>query len=229
MSGSATPSAWPKAPHYECHTGNVKLFSKLGVTVYGAGSSHLPNPSTVDIVLDLADKYKQWGMPSHWTSAAIANEPVVVDMHIPDMTAPTWVTQQFWVALWADLVGEAKSRGGKVAVLVICFGGHGRTGTVLTALALAAKAIPKASKGGVGLSDPIAWVRSAYCEEAVESVAQINYIRKTFGVKSESKPAKTWGAVSAVNKKQLAGGTGGNGVVRTYGTGFLDDLHGGLD
>ena len=89
------------------------------------------------------------------------------------MTAPYWVGKQFWQALWSDLRGEAKKRNGELDVLVACFGGHGRTGTVLTALAIAAGAVPKNT-------DPIAWMRSNYCDYAIESITQLSYLTKTF-------------------------------------------------
>lgn len=48
-----------------------------------------------------------------------------------------------------------------------CLGGHGRTGTALACLAVIA-----------GLdSDPVQWVRSAYCERAVETDEQAEFVR----------------------------------------------------
>jgi hypothetical protein len=48
-----------------------------------------------------------------------------------------------------------------------CLGGHGRTGTALACLAVLA---------GHPAADAVAWVRSAYCEEAVETPEQEAFV-----------------------------------------------------
>lgn len=166
------------------------LFTAHGVSVYGGGSSHKVDIDAADIVLDLHDKYRVWAMPPTWSSAALANVPVIVSMYIPDMSAPYWIGKKFWKALWSDLMAEAKSRGGKVKVLATCFGGHGRTGTVLTALALAAGVIPKKA-------DPITWVRDHYCDHAIETTSQIVYLESLFGFKTVESGYKAYVAASA--------------------------------
>lgn len=63
-------------------------------------------------------------------------------------------------ALAQTIAAELKSRR---KVLVACDGGHGRTGTVLAAVAVV-----------LGLTrDPVNWIRANYCERAVESEIQI--------------------------------------------------------
>ena len=49
-----------------------------------------------------------------------------------------------------------------------CLGGHGRTGTALACLAVLS---------GVPAPDATAWVRSAYCNEAVETPEQEAFVR----------------------------------------------------
>lgn len=150
----------------------------------GAGSSHEADIDSVDIVLDLAGKFKPWGIPEQWSSFKYANKPRILDMYVTDMTAPYWVPKAFWKALWNDLVAEAASSPSKkLKVVSICIGGHGRTGTVLTALALAAGVV---SKG----DDPIAWLRKHYCSHALESNAQIAYLEETFKFSSNETPYK---------------------------------------
>lgn len=70
-----------------------------------------------------------------------------------------------------------------------CIGGHGRTGTFLAALV-----------STLGEKDAINYVRKNYCQKAVESTAQIDFLAKHYGVtrasgsKSHglsSKPAKS--------------------------------------
>ena len=48
-----------------------------------------------------------------------------------------------------------------------CLGAHGRTGTALACLAVLA---------GVPASDAVAWVRSSYCDKAVETPEQMSFI-----------------------------------------------------
>jgi hypothetical protein len=53
------------------------------------------------------------------------------------------------------------------AVEIGCLGGHGRTGTALACLAVL---------GGHPASDAVAWVRSAYCPDAVETHEQEAFV-----------------------------------------------------
>ena len=162
-----------------CHSGNVLTFHSKGVELYGGGSSRSADLGQVDVVLDLNDKWRTWQFPTWWKSKA---QPLIVSMKIPDMGVPP-VTAEFWRELWSDLQTEAAS--GHTKVLVTCFGGHGRTGLVLACLALAAGVVPKDV-------DPVIWLRTRYCDKAVESNAQLQYIEDTFGVKVDAPPAKSW-------------------------------------
>lgn len=53
-----------------------------------------------------------------------------------------------------------------------CIGGHGRTGTVLSALV----------KVMTGETDAVQYVRKHYCEKAVESESQVKFLMQHFGV-----------------------------------------------
>ena len=65
-------------------------------------------------------------------------------------------------------------------VYVGCIGGHGRTGLVFSAL------VAHMTK----MKDATTYVRKNYCERAVESTKQVDWLAKHFGVK-KVKPAKT--------------------------------------
>jgi hypothetical protein len=67
------------------------------------------------------------------------------------------------------------------SIHVGCIGGHGRTGTVLTAIM--AELTEK--------TDAIQWVRAHYCKKAVESEEQVDFLVKHYGV-TTAKPTKTY-------------------------------------
>jgi len=69
-----------------------------------------------------------------------------------------------------DFLAEAIASGKKVHCG--CIGGHGRTGTVLAALVSVI----------TGEKDAITYVRDNYCKKAVESVAQIEFLHKNYGI-----------------------------------------------
>lgn len=71
-------------------------------------------------------------------------------------------------------------------LMVCCVGGHGRTGTALAILLSLWNVFPEGA-------DPVEMLREAYCDEAVESLAQLTYVEKITGreVKVGTPPAKT--------------------------------------
>lgn len=88
--------------------------------------------------------------------------------YIPDMGVP------------ADRIGFkslvewiAKELENNLKVHIGCIGGHGRTGMVLAALV----------KHMTGNEDAITYVRKHYCQKAVESNAQVEFLYKEFGIK----------------------------------------------
>lgn len=73
-------------------------------------------------------------------------------------------------------------------VLVFCMGGHGRTGTVLAAL----KAMLEPDT-----EDPIADVREAYCQKAVETDLQAEAV---FALRGQHVPEKYEGKLIRVHR-----------------------------
>lgn len=61
-------------------------------------------------------------------------------------------------------------------VFVGCIGGHGRTGVVLSAL----------HAHMTGAKDSVKYVRDNYCQKAVETSSQMEFLHKHFGIKKES-------------------------------------------
>lgn len=173
-------------PPAECHKGNVFAFSYTlngaKVEFYGGGTSRwsVHTPDMVLIALQSSDygdvpaiTLRGLSMPSLDKYRNVR----IINIAIPDGHAPSFPLV-FWEELLASLVDLARQEITQtLKVLVRCMGGHGRTGVVLCALAVAAKACP-----GV---DPIAWLRSRYCKKAVESDEQFNYIERLSGVPSK--------------------------------------------
>jgi Protein-tyrosine phosphatase len=82
-------------------------------------------------------------------------------------------TKARWMDLLADL-GQLKGR-----VFIHCMGGHGRTGTALAIMLSLSGALKK---------DPVQWLRKNYCEKAVETKSQIDYI-ESMGIKTSCTPS----------------------------------------
>jgi len=86
------------------------------------------------------------------------------------------LTPEFWPALTEYL------RTKKAKTLVHCLGGHGRTGTVAACLLVAAC--------NYGANQAIKWVRKNYCEEAIETAAQVQYVRRVAKALKEKKDSR---------------------------------------
>lgn len=184
---------------WDCHKGNCKIFEVMtgvetGLVVYGGGSSHRADPGAVDIVIALASSssHDRWSVPASWRLAK--HVPLVAQLPFPDYQAPP-MSREMWRALWKDLLTEAKKSAKLLTVLVMCVGGHGRTGTALVALAHEAGVIPLGA-------DPIVWLREVYCDKAVEAKSQIQYLEAMYGFTTAAKS-------EAITYSYSAGGKGG--------------------
>lgn len=80
----------------------------------------------------------------------------------PDLGIPR-VKPTFWHALHSYIVSQ-----GWKNVCIHCEGGHGRTGTAMSALLI--------SLGGWSISEAVGYVRTMYCEKAVETPDQCDYL-----------------------------------------------------
>lgn len=80
----------------------------------------------------------------------------------PDMGTPP--LPKDW---WEELMSFFKDFSGDIGIH--CQGGHGRTGTFLTILAGLGGVVPKGE-------DPVDYIRRIYCEKAVETDLQLDYI-----------------------------------------------------
>ena len=158
------------------HSGSVHVTTRGSVMLFGGGTSKSVSSNGMDFVLDLLGTYSPsfWTFPEGWRVRDYLTPPRIIKMPIPDMHAPWEVGLPFWRELWADLQDQGKAKyatsGERLKVLTLCMGGHGRTGTVLSALL-------KASKIKVEDGDIVSYLRGRYCAKAVESTDQIDYLR----------------------------------------------------
>jgi hypothetical protein len=128
-----------------CHRTRVQLADGTlltGVTFLGEDPYAREDPPAFGLYLD-----PRWAPP--WPHAHV---------EWPDFGVPDDLDALRRALI--DLLDRARS--GAVVELG-CLGGHGRTGTALACIAVLAGTPP---------DDAVAWVRSSYCEEAVETEAQ---------------------------------------------------------
>lgn len=171
------------------HAGTVHVATRGDVMLFGGGTSKSVSSNGMDYVLDLLGTYSPtfWTFPEGWRVRDYLTPPRIIKMPITDMHAPWEVGLPFWRGLWADLREQAKvkreTNHDRLHVLVLCMGGHGRTGTVLSALL-------KASQLRVPEGDIVGYVRSRYCSKAVESSDQVEYLR-SLGIYVPVAPSKS--------------------------------------
>lgn len=190
------PAAQVAKDHYYfngCgHDGTKMVWASQGKELYAAGAGRI-KPEGFNLVLDLADQVDspRWRHPGDnviMSGSPSAFFPLnrlvlgldgkprkavkelelphnnVVHFHWPDGGVLP-VDTEFWEALWKGLPT------GKT--LVCCFGSHGRTGTCLAALMLAADDKRIWSPKIAALT-----VRSRHCEMAIENRHQLKYLNK---------------------------------------------------
>lgn len=143
-----------------CYHTHPALPLKDGLVIYGGSCSH-PAVSDADVYVgfDYSQGHNNRAYP--WTEGVWFNFPIT------DMKAPADYEAFSQLIDWLILQLSANKK-----VHLGCIGGHGRTGTVMAALVARF----------LGEADAIAYVRKHYCQKAVESKAQIDFLIKHFGV-----------------------------------------------
>lgn len=152
--------------HKSCWESHPKLPITVGDKTYyvTGGSCTCGGPfkeGDYDVVVGLDWGFKPSEMMYPWKKG----EAFLYE--IKDMSVPTDKKS------FHELIGylEKSVLAGK-SVFVGCIGGHGRTGLVLSALVCKMTGEKKA----------IEYVRKNYCEKAVETTSQIEFLNKEFGV-----------------------------------------------
>lgn len=148
-----------RAPIKRCYESHPAL--PIGDFVIYGGSCLDPIVTDADIYVgfDLGMKVHRQSYP--WESGEAFLFP------IQDMGVPTSRGDFMNLLCWLERALHDKKK-----VHIGCIGGHGRTGTVLAALV----------KQMTGNEDAITYVRENYCQKAVESTTQIEFLRKEFGI-----------------------------------------------
>ncbi len=172
-----------KTPKFEMATSCYESHPPLRLGDHGeiyGGSCIRPAHTACDIYigLDHAMQYTDRSFP--WT---YGNEFLY---SILDGKTPRKKENFRKLIVWvAQSIHENKS------IHVGCIGGHGRTGMFLAALVAYLEVD----------DDPIAYVRKHYCDRAVESVAQINYLHKEFGCpKAEGSKSAAYGPDATISE-----------------------------
>jgi len=163
--------------NYNCHSGNILVVEASPLFIWGGGISRNATQEPGMLVINLANtafgkspiiSFGGITLPrlSSWVT------PRWVSLPLEDMRAPK-LPRTFWDELLADLQEEAAKSEDGLDVLVVCQGGHGRTGVVLSIL-----------QGLLHPDDPnpIATVRANYCNKAVETKEQAEYIIDILGL-----------------------------------------------
>ena len=169
-----------------CHDGPIGVFDVGQSTIYAGSQFEIDTPAIrFDIFICAnGDKGKfvsavqledKRGLLKA-TEQEITNRltPTFLTMDIMDGGVPA-VGSHFWKSLVTDL------RDKQLNVAVYCRGGHGRTGVVLACLAWFAGMVREHG-------DIVQFVRNCYCIDAIETMAQINYL-KQLGMTTDQLPS----------------------------------------
>jgi hypothetical protein len=184
--GAATYSTQPR-----CYTTHKPM--PIGEYLIYGGSCSTPMVKDADIYVGFERGMQESTKSYPWVEGDSFYFPIV-DGNVPTSLEDTMLLLEYL----ADNLKAGKK------IHIGCIGGHGRTGTILAALV----------HQMTGNKDAIAYVRANYCEKAVESTTQINWLHKHFGI-NKATPSKSGGAYGGQGAFGFAG-KGSAGVSKTY-------------
>jgi hypothetical protein len=144
---------------------------KLGKGKLYGGCARHPVKADVYVVLQRGDMDGLGSDPWDKHPSVVEVQYAIRDMHAPE-DVPRFKRLVTWIG--------NQLHAGKT-VHVGCIGGHGRTGTVLSAVVAEM----------LGEENAIQYVRKHYCAKAVESREQVKFLKKHYGV-TEVEPTKVF-------------------------------------
>lgn len=164
-----SPGSWAKhhqKSYKSCYHSHPAL-DLAGFKVYG-GNCFTPVVLDADIYVGL----QSGGMFTGLRPWERETPVIAVEFSIVDQRAPSSPKEFEKMVEWlCNQLHEGKK------IHIGCIGGHGRTGTVLTAMAKVM--MPE-------LTAPIEYVRQNYCKKAVESSEQVKFLMKYYGAENAS-------------------------------------------
>jgi len=178
----------------KCHKGTLLCFTDpvSGVKVQGGGINREVEIGDDELTIALVKDSGGDIITAGFTPKFMKPRPRIFipwdDYSIPNLTQKEW----------RDLVKEVRSL--KLDVVVYCLGGHGRTGT---ALAILASLMGAPVKG-----NPVEFVRTKYCKNAIETEEQIEYIGYITGLNLSAEVKK--------QKKKDSASYVSSGLIATY-------------
>lgn len=192
----------------DCHSGPLEVMEIGKATIYAGSKEEVHLYDDWALMLVCGDSFLAPKSKVFFSALAEKLLPASVrKVTVPPYMRIDWMDRQdpglpsrWWIALAVAL------RNIEGMVSINCQGGHGRTGTALAILASLSGACPKGK-------DPVAWVRKVYCEDAVESLVQCEYVESITGEKVKKPKVVTAGYVNITGPNQSA-------AVPVYGTDF---------
>lgn len=156
------------------------------IQVYG-GSCSAPKVSDADIYIGFDQSMTFTGRNWPWKQGS------EFLFKVPDMGVPSKPVEYVKMVDWAKTQIDAGKK-----LHCGCIGGHGRTGMFLAALV-----------SRYGEKDAIKYVRTNYCQKAVESATQVKFLGEHFGITPVS------GSKSSADYWTAPKGKGKGGSTRT--------------
>lgn len=162
--GVTLPNPYQKYKKWCKHGGNVPVLAIGKCLVYGAAYYDLPTLIEAELIIDCANLVdtevlrvpEAYASLQQFTSHSNAD---VIKIDWNDHGVPP-VSFGFWEELYG-LLPDGK-------VIICCFGGHGRTGTALAALAII--------DGKLSGQEAVDLIHKQHCTQAVETASQRRYL-----------------------------------------------------
>ena len=196
----------------DCHDDVVKVMTIGNAAIYAGRYIDVLLEPNLDLRIRFDDPYfasarAEGGLVTANKAAMKILPPELISVpEIPSIVVkwPDYEAPDLDPIWWERLVSWFLVQETPIKVGIGCTGGHGRTGTALAILA--------ELSGVCKNDDPVLWVRKQYCEFAVESGTQLDYIEDVTGIYTEARPTG-WTHHGVTSGVVTAAGVGVNSKV----------------